>query len=51
MITVSTVVAIVAGVYEAVVRIVPTISLKWSWISKVISIASLISESLNHTKE
>ncbi len=43
-------VAIVAGLYEVVVRIIPTVS-NYSWIAKIIEILCWISNFLNRKKK
>lgn len=49
--TVSLIVAIAAGCYEVVVRLVPTIPVKYSWIQKILNVLQIISGALNNTKK
>ena len=47
--TASLVLAIVAGCYEVVVRLVPTIPIKYSWIQKILNVLQIISGAFNNT--
>ncbi len=45
-----TIVAILAGVYEVIVRLIPTVS-NYSWIGKIIDILKWLSDFLNRKKK
>jgi hypothetical protein len=47
--TASLVVAVMAGCYEVVVRLVPSIPIKYSWIQKILNLLQLISGAVNNT--
>jgi len=49
-ITLPVIVAIIAGVYEVLARVVPTVT-NWSLIGKIVDIIKFISDSLNRKKK
>jgi hypothetical protein len=46
--TASIIVAIAAGCYEVVVRLVPSIPIKYSWIQKILNVLQLLSGAVNN---
>ncbi len=50
-ITWQLVVAILFGLYDVIVRLIPSIPIKYSWIAKIIDILKWVSEFLNRKKK